>query len=204
MKETRKLQYINTIRRDQQRSGPVPKVLTRVPFGFQQSKFDIGIALSTIAMLAFKIQSFMVMIYTWMGDDPKNQFDCQERLESLAECLSRVIRHLGSSNLTEHLGTLWVNTRRALCSFKGVKLEVTADISISAIGAVPRRTRGFRALRELDHCILQNELEASREIVRELIVACEPETQLEKAMQLILDTMEDMMIIINAPIEISS
>ena len=147
-------------------------------------------------MLALEIQSFMVMIYTWMGDDPtgQNRFDCQEKLESLAKCISRVIRHLGLSNLTEHLGDLWVNTRRALCSFKGVKLEASADISISAIGAIPHRTRGFRAFRELDHCILQNELE--------LILACDPGTQFETSMQLIFDTMEDMMIIISAPIDL--
>ena len=35
-------------------------------------------------------------------------------------------------------------------------------------------------------------------------LACDPGTQLEKAMQLIFDTMEDMMIIISAPIELSS
>ena len=156
------------------------------------------------AMLALEIQSFMVMIYTWMGDDPtgQNRFDCQEKLESLAECISRVIRHLGLSNLTEHLGDLWVNTRRALCSFKGVKLEASADISISAIGANPHRTRGFRALRELDHCILQIELEEAYETVQELILACDPGTQLETSMQLIYDTMEDMMIIISAPIDL--
>ena len=158
-------------------------------------------------MLALEIQSFMVMIYTWMGDDPKNRFDCQEKLESLAECISRVIRHLGLSNLTEHLGDLWVNTRRALCSFKGVKLEASDDISISAIGAIPHRTRGFRALRELDHCILQIELfqielEEAYETVQELILACDPGTQLETSMQLIFDTMEDMMIIISAPIDL--
>lgn len=63
---------------------------------------------------------------------------------------------LGSSNLTPHLGDLWVNTRRALCSFKGIKLEASSDITIAAIGAIPSRTRGFRALRELDHCIRRN------------------------------------------------
>ena len=155
-------------------------------------------------MFALTIQSFMVMIYTWMGDDPNNQIECQERLENLAECLSKVIRHLGLSNLTEHLGTLWVNARRALCSFKGVRLEVTGDISTSAIGAIPFQTRGFRALRELDHCILQTELEVSRDVVQELIMACGPATQLERAMQLISDTLDDMLVIINAPIEISS
>ena len=108
----------------------------------------------------------------------------------MAECISRVIRHLGLSNLTEHLGDLWVNTRRALCSFKGVKLEASDDISISAIGAIPHRTRGFRALRELDHCILQIELlqielEEAYETVQELILACDPGTQLETSMQLI-------------------
>ena len=155
-------------------------------------------------MLALEIQSFMVMIYTWMGDDPtgQNRFDCQEKLESLADCISRVIRHLGLSNLTEHLGDLWVNTRRALCSFKGVKLEASVDISISAIGVIPHRTRGFRALRELDHCILQIELEEAYETVQELILACDPGTQLETSMQLIFDTMEDMMIIISAPIDL--
>ena len=87
---------------------------------------------------------------------------------------------------------------------EATKLEASADISISAIGAIPHRTRGFRAFRELDHCILQNELEAAYETVQELILACDPGTQLEKAMQLIFATMEDMMIIISAPIELSS
>ena len=74
-------------------------------------------------------------------------------------------------------------------------------IYITAIGAIPRQTRGFRALRELDYCIIQAELEASRDVVQELIITA---TQLESAMQLILDTLDDMLIIINAPIEISS
>ena len=86
---------------------------------------------------------------------------------------------------------------------EATKLEASADISISAIGAIPHRTRGFRALRELDHCILQIELlqielEEAYETVQELILACDPGTQLETSMQLIFDTMEDMMIISSA------
>ena len=48
LKETRKLRYIKTILRDQQRSSLVSKVFNRVPFGFQQSKSDTRIAPSNI------------------------------------------------------------------------------------------------------------------------------------------------------------
>ena len=34
----------------------------------------------------------------------------QTRMLNMEDALSRVIRHLGSSNLTEHLGDLWIPT----------------------------------------------------------------------------------------------
>ena len=103
---------------------------------FQSSSFIRAVTASVIA--------FLVGSGAW-GWKTTSVVD---KMECFAECLTRIIRHMSISSLTEHLVTIWILIRRTQCA-EGLDSETTANISYQAIGDISRQ-RGYKSLRELE------------------------------------------------------
>ena len=58
--------------------------------------------LSIVAMTAELISAFLVVILKWLELDDSARPELLEKMECFAECLTRVIRHMSVSSLTEH------------------------------------------------------------------------------------------------------
>ncbi|CAL1142518.1 unnamed protein product [Cladocopium goreaui] len=97
------------------------------------------------------------------------------KVEGMSDFLAKVIRHVGYSCITEHLATVWVLARRALCIMRGVPMEHTLNISISSLGAINQHPRGFRSLRELDRTTLELEADLTLSVLEEWQLGVEDE-----------------------------
>jgi hypothetical protein len=53
-------------------------------------------------MTAELISAFLVVILKWLELDDSARPELLEKMECFAECLTRVIRHMSVSSLTEH------------------------------------------------------------------------------------------------------
>ena len=63
------------------------------------------------------------------------------KVEGMSDFLAKIIRHIGYSCLTEHLATVWVLSRRALCIMRGVPIEHTVNITIASLGTISQQPR---------------------------------------------------------------
>ena len=95
-------------------------------------------------MTAELISAFLVVILKWLELDERAKPELQERMECFAECLTRIVRHMSISSLTEHLVTVWIMVRRVQCVLRGIDLESTTNISYRSIGGNSPTTQGFQ------------------------------------------------------------
>ena len=117
------------------------------------------------------------------------------KVEGMSDFLAKIIRHIGYSCLTEHLATVWVLSRRALCIMRGVPIEHTVNITIASLGH-QSASRGFRTLRELDQTTLTLEADLALSVLEEWILACPPNQPLETIVSLTQETVLDIQTII--------
>ena len=120
------------------------------------------------------------------------------KVEGMSDFLAKVIKHIGFSCITEHLTTVWVLSRRALCVMRGVPVEHTENITIASLGTICQRPKGFRALRELDRTTLTLEIDMALSVLEEWILACPPDEPLEAIVALTQETLADIQAIIEA------
>jgi hypothetical protein len=147
-------------------------------------------------MTAELISAFLVVILKWLELDERAKPELQERMECFAECLTRIVRHMSISSLTEHLVTVWIMVRRVQCVLRGIDLESTTNISYRSIGGIARQPRGFSSLVELDDPQLSIEIEANHLLLDEWILACRPEEPLELVLQLVREPFNDIQVIL--------
>ena len=102
------------------------------------------------AMARTAIETFLITIFLWLESDFPRRGELLDKVEGMSDCLAKIIRHIGFSSITEHLTTVWILSRRALCVMRGIPVENTANITIASIGSTCQRPRGYRALRELN------------------------------------------------------
>lgn len=147
-------------------------------------------------MTAELISAFLVVILKWLELDDKAKPELLEKMECFAECLTRIVRHMSVSSLTEHLVTTWIMIRRVQCVLRGIDLESTANISYRSIGGISRQPKGFSSLAELDDPQLSVEIEANHLLLEEWILACKPDEPLELVLQLVRETFKDIRVIL--------
>ena len=162
----------------------------RIP-NFRQTTPKIGQSIMTADLVG----AFLVMILKWLEIDDSIYAELVERMECFAECLTRVVRHMGVSTLTHHLIELWIMIRRVQCVLRGIELESTANMSWKSIGAVSREQKGFASLVELDDPRLTFEIEANQLLLEEWILSSEPDEPLELALKLVRETFNDIRVV---------
>ena len=118
------------------------------------------------------------------------------KVEGMSDSLAKVIKHIGYSCITEHLSTVWVLSRRALCIMRGVPIEHTENITIASLGTISQQPRGFRPLRELDRTTLTLEADLALSVLEEWILACPPNQPLETIIALTQETILDIQTIV--------
>ena len=149
-----------------------------------------------LAMAGSATEVFLVTICAWLEVDRSITSELLYKVEGMSDFLAKVIRHVGYSCITEHLATVWVLARRALCIMRGVPMEHTLNISISSLGAINQHPRGFRSLRELDRTTLELEADLTLSVLEEWILACPPNQPLETIISLTQETVLDIQSII--------
>ena len=92
------------------------------------------------AMARTVIETFLMTICMWLELDVPRRGELLDKVEGMADCLAKIIRHIGFSSITEHLATVWILSRRALCVMRGIPVENTANITIGSMGAICHRT----------------------------------------------------------------
>ena len=142
------------------------------------------------------VSAFLVVILKWLELDDNSRPFLLEKMECFAECLTRIIRHMSISSLTEHLVTVGIMIRRTQCVLRGLDLESTSSISYRSIGGIARQPRGYSSLAELDDPQLGLEIEASDSVLQEWILACHPDEPLELVLKLLSETFNDIQLII--------
>ena len=147
-------------------------------------------------MTAELVRAFLVVILKWLELEDNVQQELLEKMECFAECLTRIVRHMSISSLTEHLVTVWIMIRRVQCVLRGIDLESTANISYRSIGGIARQPRGFSSLVELDDPQISMEIEANHLLLDEWILACRPEEPLELVLNLVRETFNDIKVIL--------
>ena len=142
------------------------------------------------------IEAFLMTICTWLKLDVPRQSELLDKVEGMADCLAKMIRHIGFSSSTEHLATIWVLSRRVLCIMRGIAIESTQNITIASLGSIAQRPKGYKALKELDRTTLLLEIDMSLSVLEEWILACPPDKPLETLVSLVQSTLEDIQQII--------
>ena len=87
--------------------------------------------LSVLAMARTATEVFLVTICAWLELDRSMTSELLYKVEEMSDFLAKIIRHIGYSCLTEHLATVWVLSRRALCIMRRVPIEHTVNITIA-------------------------------------------------------------------------
>ena len=154
--------------------------------------------LSIIAMARTAIETFLITICAWLELDRSMTTELLYKVEGMFDYLAKVIKHIGFSPITEHLTTVWVLSRRALCVMRGVPVEHTENITIASLGTICQRPRGFRALRDLERTTLTLEIDMALSVLEEWILACPPNEPLEAIVSLTQETLQDIQAIIEA------
>ena len=152
--------------------------------------------LSVLAMARTATEVFLVTICAWLELDRSMTSELLYKVEGMSDFLAKIIRHIGYSCLTEHLATVWVLSRRALCIMRGVPIEHTVNITIASLGTISQQPRGFRTLRELDQTTLTLEADLALSVLEEWILACPPNQPLETIVSLTQETVLDIQTII--------
>ena len=144
------------------------------------------------------IETFLITICLWLESDFPRRGELLDKVEGMSDCLAKIFRHIGFSSITEHLTTVWILSRRALCVMRVIPVENTANITIASIGSTFQRPRSYRALRELDKTSLILEIDLALSVLEEWILACPPNEPLEAIVSLTQETLEDIQAIIEA------
>ena len=142
------------------------------------------------------IEVLLMTVCAWLETDASNREELLFKVEGMSDCLSKIVKHIGFSSITEHLSTIWVLARRVLCIMRGIAIQSTESITVTSMGAINPRPRGFKALRELDCTILRLEVDMALSVLEEWILACPPDEPLEMLVSLVQSTLEDIQCII--------